>query len=263
MKALLLAAGLGTRLLPLTKIWPKCLMPICGRPLLEYWLGILQQQGIYDVLINRYYHADIVNKFLQRPQFRDWVQTVYEPKLLGTAGTLRRNIDFFRGSSVIIAHADNWSCCNFSDFISYHEYRRPQEAVITMMVFDCSNPKECGVVELNDIGMVVKFYEKVKNPPGRLANAAVYIVEPEVLNWIEENPHVKDFSVDVIPHFIGKIATWKNNYIHKDIGTKEMLIAAQHDQCELPLWEAEDLWQKDFIKHPIHKALTLLCIKDG
>jgi len=256
MKTILLAAGLGTRLKPLTEIWPKCLMPIHGRPLLEYWLGVLKQQGIDDVLVNTHHHSDIVGNFLQRRQFKDWVQSVYEPKLLGTAATLRKNVDFFRKDTVLIVHADNWSCCDFSDFISYHYNRRPPETVITMMTFDCDVPTSCGIVELDKKGVVVAFHEKVKNPPSKLANAAVYIVEPEVIKWIEENLHVTDFSTEVLPQFIGKIATWKNNNIHRDIGTIEMLTKAQTDSCIPPPWDDLDLWQQNFVKHHIHKLLS-------
>jgi mannose-1-phosphate guanylyltransferase len=263
MKALLLAAGFGARLQPLTESWPKCLMPIHGRPLLEYWLGILKQQGIHDVLVNRHHYADIVNGFLQRPQFKDWVRSTYEPELFGTAGTLRKNSDYFREDTVLMAHADNWTCCDFSDFISYHHNRRPQRAVITMMIFDCTMPTSCGIVELDHEGLVVGFHEKVKNPPGSLANAAVYLIEPEILDWIENNPHVTDFSTEVLPHFIGRIATWKNNFIHKDIGTIEMLIKAQFDSCDPLPWDGQDLWQRDFMKHSIHELISSFELKES
>ena len=94
MKALLLAAGLGTRLRPLTNDWPKCLMPIKGRPLLEYWLSILKQNNINNVVVNRHHHAGIIEDFLQQKQFEGWVRSVYEKELLGTAGTLRNNAEF-------------------------------------------------------------------------------------------------------------------------------------------------------------------------
>jgi len=255
-KALLLAAGLGTRLRPLTNSWPKCLMPIRGRPLLEYWLSILNKSSINDVLINRHHYAEIVEEFLQQSQFEGWVQSVYEKELLGTAGTLRKNAGFFQKDSLLMAHADNWCCCNFEDFISYHNHNRPDDTLITMMTFDCQNPTSCGIVELDDQNIVIGFHEKTKNPPGILANAAVYIIEPEVLNWIENNPKIDDFSTEVLPHFTGKIATWKNSHIHKDIGTIEMLQSAQQDKCEPPYWDASSSWQDKFDSHPIHEEIT-------
>ena len=235
MKALLLAAGLGTRLRPLTNDWPKCLMPIKGRPLLEYWLSILKQNNINNVVVNRHHHAGIIEDFLQQKQFEGWVRSVYEKELLGTAGTLRNNAEF-------------------EDFIAYHNHERPTNTLITMMTFYCQNPTSCGIVELNDQGVVIGFHEKVKNPPGKLANAAVYIVEPEVLNWIENSSKIEDISTEVLPHFVGKIATWNNNNIHKDIGTIEMLQSAQQDDCISPIWSSS-VWQEKFSKHPIHKEI--------
>ena len=255
-KALLLAAGLGTRLKPLTDIWPKCLMPIQDRPLLEYWLGIMQKLGITDVLVNTHYFSEHMNEFLNQPQFSSWVSSVYEDKLLGTAATIRENVNFFQDSALILVHADNWTCCNFSDFLHYHHNKRPKNTVMTMMTFQCSNPSSCGIVELDDDGVVIEFHEKVDNPPSNLANAAVYLLEPEVVKWIVENQEVVDFSTEILPQFVGKIATWENQKIHKDIGTIEMLREAQTDECEKPIWSSDNLWQQGFLNNPIHKLIN-------
>ncbi len=254
-KALLLAAGFGTRLKPLTDIWPKCLMPIRNRPLLGYWLGILRGLGIDDVIVNTHYLSKYVEEFLSQPHFSNWVTPVYEDKLLGTAGTIRSNIDFFEGSTVLLAHADNWTCCDFPDFLHYHHNKKPKDTVMTMMTFTCSNPSECGIVELNSDGVVVGFHEKVKNPPGKLANAAVYLIEPEVIEWIVDNSKITDFSTEVLPQFVGKIATWENRKIHRDIGTVKMLRAAQMDECERPVLDINNLWQQNFLDNPIHEFI--------
>jgi len=255
-KALLLAAGLGTRLKPLTDIWPKCLMPIRDRPLLEYWLNILQKSGIDNILVNTHYLSEYVEGFIKQPQFTGWVDSVYEPSLLGTAGTIRKNIDFCQNDTILLAHADNWTCCDFSDFLDYHHSQRPKGTVMTMMTFTCPNPSECGIVELDHDGIVVGFHEKVKNPPGYLANAAVYLIEPEVIEWIENNPEITDFSTEVIPQFMGRISAWENKNIHRDIGTIKILKEAQMDKCETPPWTEENSWQQDFLSNPIHKLIA-------
>ncbi len=256
MKALLLAAGLGTRLKPLTDIWPKCLMPIRGRPLLEYWLGILHNSGINDVLVNTHYFSKYVEEFLGQSHFSNWVSSVYEIELLGTAGTIRNNIDFCKDSTILLAHADNWTCCDFSDFLQYHHNKIPKGTVMTMMTFTCPNPSTCGIVELDCNGVVVEFHEKVKNPPSKLANAAVYLIEPEVVEWIKKHSKVTDFSTEVLPQFVGKIATWENQKIHRDIGTIEMLREAQIDECEPLIWGGNNLWQQNFLNNPIHKLVN-------
>jgi mannose-1-phosphate guanylyltransferase len=254
-KALLLAAGLGTRLKPLTNIWPKCLMPIRSRPLLEYWLGILKKSGVDDVLVNTHYFSKYVEEFLRQTHFSDWVSLVYERDLLGTAGTIRNNIDFCKDGTILLAHADNWTCCDFSDFLQYHHNKRPRDTVMTMMTFTCPNPSTCGIVELDCNGIVVEFHEKVENPPGKLANAAVYLIELEVVEWIIKHPKVTDFSTEVLPQFVGKIATWENHNIHRDIGTIEMLREAQTDECERPIWNENSLWQQNFLNNPIHRLI--------
>ena len=245
-KALVLAAGLGTRLKPLTNIWPKCLMPIQGRPLLEYWLSILFRANIKEVLVNTHYLSQYVEDFLNQDQFKKYVKSTYESELLGTAGTIRKNLNFIGNNRLLLIHADNWSCCNFDNFLEYHIKNRPSGTLITMMVFRTEYPSSCGIVELDNKGVVVQFYEKVKNPPGNLANAAVYILEPEVVHWIKENEMASDFSIDVLPNFLGRIATWENTNVHKDIGTLRTFASAQKDSCDAPIWTENSKWQKKF-----------------
>ena len=253
--ALLLAAGMGTRLRPLTDHWPKCLMPIGGRPLLEYWLETLKIVGICKILVNLHHHADSIKLFLSRPRFEGWVDHIFEPKLLGTAGTLVTNKDYFNGSTTLLIHADNWCRCSFEKFIDYHRSFRPNHCPITMMTFDSLTPDTCGIVEKDEQGVVQRLHEKVTNPPGNCANGAVYLLEPEVLEWICEHPGINDFSRDVLPHFMGRIATWHNSGVHRDIGQLSMLRLAQLDPTPTPIWREDDAWQEEFIKHPVHKLI--------
>src|SRR5882724_7086831 len=107
MRALLLAGGIGSRLRPLTDYLPKCLAPIRGRPLIDYWLELLFSQGISEVLVNTHYLAPLVTEFLQRCSWSDRVSVVHEERLLGTAGTVLANKSFFRDEPFLVAHADN------------------------------------------------------------------------------------------------------------------------------------------------------------
>ena len=254
-RALLLAAGLGTRLAPFTDRLPKCLMPVGGIPLLEHWLYALHCVGIPDVLVNVHHHRDMVDKFLQREVFKNWVSAVYESDLLGTAGTLRTNSDFFRGQTIFLAHADNWCQCDLKQFLYFHNRCRPIGTLITMMTFRTDAPGECGIVTLNDSGIVKEFIEKSKDPHGNLANGAVYLLEPEVLAWIKQQSRITDFSTEVLPHYMGRIATWENTNVHRDIGSINNLLKAQTDAPTRPAWAESDEWSRDFSNHPIHKDL--------
>ena len=256
--ALLLAAGYGTRLQPLTDGWPKCLMPVHGYPLLQYWLGATREVGAKKVLVNLHYLASKVEAFLMRPCFSNWVDSIYEPKLMGTAGTIRAKYSEFADSTLFLVHADNYCQCDFNAFLRYHQTERPRHCLLTMMTFDASVPSACGIVETDELGVVTAFYEKVANPPGNRANGAVYLLEPDVLEWLKEHPEAKDFSTQVLPSFLGRIATWHNKQVHIDIGTIEALHEAQKSQKMQISMRGDievDDWEKMFANHPIHQQL--------
>jgi len=255
-RALLLAAGLGTRLRPLTDNCPKCLVPIRGRPLLEHWLTTLYRSGIRNVLVNLHHHRELVQSFLDREQFRSWVTSGYEENLLGTAGTLRENIDYFRGSTVLLIHADNWCQCRFEEFLEYHRSLKPAGTAMTMMTFRTPMPSSCGIVEVDSKGIVTRFHEKVTQPPGNLANGAIYMFGSEIMEWIVEQKTVDDFSTQVIPEFLRRIATWENRGIHRDIGQIESLLEAQNDCCADSHWSVMDDWDQAYQLNPIHDQLV-------
>jgi mannose-1-phosphate guanylyltransferase len=244
--ALLLAAGKGTRLAPLTDAWPKCLMPIGGKALLEHWLCILHRQGIIDVEINLHHHRDLVREFLERKRFVGWARGVEERLLLGTAGTLREYARNHSSKPLMLIHADNWCQCDFGNFIDFHQNHRPDHTKISIMTFRTKNPESCGIVELDNNGVVVAFHEKKRDVVGNLANGAVYILEPSVLEWIKDSSNPYDISTDVVPHFLGEIATWENTGIHRDIGTFRSLQDAQQDPQPNACWPEKDAWQLRF-----------------
>ena len=221
MRALLLAAGLGTRLRPLTDSIPKCLVPINGVPLLGHWFDLLFGSGIDAALVNLHYLPDQVEKFIQKSPYKNKIQMVYEEKLLGTAGTLLENKAFFQNTTILLVHADNYSIFNLSEFIHVHQLR-PQRCDITMMTFHSDEPQTCGIVELDNENVVQAFHEKVDNPPGNIANGAVYILEASIFDFLKELGKKEiDFSTEVLPHYLGKIYTYHNHEYHRDIGTPE------------------------------------------
>jgi mannose-1-phosphate guanylyltransferase len=147
--------------------------------------------------------------------------------LLGTGGTVLRNCDWFHGTAFMIVHADNLSRFSVREFIAAHA-ARPSGTVMTMLTFDTDAPQTCGIVEVDTFGIVQRFHEKVPNPPGTRANGAVYIVEPEVIGFLARlGRETIDLSTDVLPAFMGRIATYHNTCYHRDIGTLESLKKAE------------------------------------
>ena len=237
MKALLLSAGLGTRLKPITNNIPKCLVPINGKPLLEYWLENLSKIGVNEFLINTHYLHLKVEEFVKKSIYRDKITLVYEDELLNTGGTLLKNKNYFnRDESFFLIHADNLCFCNFDDFINAH-LNKPSECVMTMMLFKTDNPSSCGIVDIGFDRIVKSFYEKVNNPPSNLANGAVYICDYSIIEFMEGLQKLKiDFSIDVIPALIGKIFSYTNTVYHRDIGTIESYNMALQDIDRLHLF---------------------------
>ena len=227
MRALLLAAGFGTRLRPITDTTPKCLVPIHNKPLLGYWLDMLLPAPFERILINTHYLPEVVNNFIALSPWHDRVDIVHEEKLLGTGGTVFRNREFFKAKPFMVAHADNLTRFDPNAFVNTHE-NRPPGVLITMMTFETDVPQSCGIVELNTDGIVIAFHEKKPNPPGNRASAAVFIFEPQVIDFMAAlGKQEFDISLDVIPHFLGKIQTFHNADYHRDIGSPESLRLAE------------------------------------
>lgn len=219
MRALLLAAGLGTRLKPITNSTPKCLVPIRGKPLLGIWLESLARAGMGPFLVNTHYFPDQVKEYLRNSPYQNRVTLVHEQELLGTAGTLIANLKFFGGEDGFLIHADNYCLADFSAFAEAHR-KRPPECVMTMLTFRTNDPSSCGIVELDERGVVVGFHEKVDQPPGDLANGAVYILSHRLMDMLATDlKTVKDFSTEVLNRFVGSIYTYHTERTFVDIGT--------------------------------------------
>jgi len=232
MRALVLAAGLGTRLHPLTITTPKCLVSIGGRPLLDYWLDRLFAAGIERILVNTGYLAEIMRAHVAASPWEKKIDLVHEPELLGTGGTVLANRGYFRGEPFLVIHGDNLSDCDIAGLIAAHHHR-PAGCAITMLAFLTDQPELCGILECDEAGVVRAFHEKSAVPPGNLANGAVYVFEPEVVDFLNSiGRPVIDLSTEVIPFFVGRIFAVMHSGYHRDIGNPASLAAARADMEE-------------------------------
>ena len=227
LKAILLSAGIGSRLMPLTKNKPKCLMKIGNKPLLGIWLDKLKDLGCSEILINTHYLSEQVNEFLRLYKSHSMtIKVVHEEVLMGTAGTLLNNKNFIEDNTLLI-HADNFTSSNLKGLIKAHNNKN-KTCLITMLTFKTNKPSSCGIVLVNSKGIVEEFHEKVKNPPTNLANGAVYVIDKKFINWlVSKKTNYFDFSNDVLPHLTGKIQTWPTDDFFIDIGTPDSLKTAQ------------------------------------
>jgi mannose-1-phosphate guanylyltransferase len=236
MRALLLAAGIGSRLRPLTNTTPKCLVRVHDRPLLDYWLDLVFEGGIERALLNTHWLAEQVREHVAGSAWRSRIDLVHEEELLGTGGTVLANRDWFQGEAFLLAHADNLTDFDVPGLIAAHR-NRPKGHVITMLGFRTDDPSSCGILELDQQNTVLAFHEKVKNPPGNLANGAVYIFEPSIIDDMAKlGKRVIDLSTEVIPHYIGRILCVETDGYHRDIGSPESLRRA-HSEFKQKSWQ--------------------------
>ena len=223
MRAVLLAAGLGTRLRPLTDRIPKCLVPIKGKPLLDIWCESLLSSGVERILINLHYMHEVVESHIQGSVYKNHVQTVFEPVLLGTAGTLVTNKEFFKGDDGILVHADNYSEVNVSELIKMH-MQRPPSCLMTMLAFRTPTPQTCGILQIDSENVLQQKFEKSAEDHGNLANGAMYVLSAELIaNLTNET----DFSNQVIPKYLRRIFVVETDRTYIDIGTPETYQLAQ------------------------------------
>lgn len=229
MKAFLLAAGRGTRLRPYTESIPKCLIPVHGKPLLEIWLDLLCRHGIHDVLINTHHHADQVEAFAGSYKHRNEINIVisYEPRLLGSAGTIWQCRDFIdRKDDFMVFYADNLTNMNLEKFADFHNYTKKKNGILSMGLFHAENPSACGIARLDSERKITSFVEKPENPVSDLANAGIYMATSEIFDYFallssDLKKDVLDLGHDLLPLLSGKMYGYLIPEYLRDIGTIE------------------------------------------
>ena len=224
MKAFLLAAGLGTRLRPITDRMPKCMVRIGSRPLLDIWLDALDAAGVTEVLVNLHHFSELVRAHVAGRTGGPRVRLFAEPELLGSAGTLLANRDWVGDEEMFLAvNADNLTDFDLTRLVDAH---RTGDAMATLTLFTAPRPSECGIVEMVD-GRVLGFAEKPERPLGNLANAGMYAFRPDVLDLIA-GPVPRDIGYHLLPQLVGRAraVTLGDSYFI-DIGTPAALERAR------------------------------------
>ena len=226
MKAFLLAAGIGSRLRPITDVTPKCMLPIDGRPLLDIWLDAFDRAGVDEVLLNVHHLPDVVCRHIGERTSPPAVRTFFERKLLGSAGTLVANRHWVAGEELFLAcNADNLTDFDVRSLIDFH---RAGGAIASLTVFRTDQPTAVGVVEVDGGGRVIGFVEKPDRPSSDLANAGVYVFHPSVLDELDGSPPL-DIGYDLLPRLVGRARAMPIDGYFRDIGTPEAYRRAQDE----------------------------------
>lgn len=197
MKALILAAGEGTRLRPLTLDRPKPMLPVAGEPLLAITVSILRDHGITDLAINLHHRPEaITNYFGNGVDFGVSITYSYEQQMMGTAGAAKK-LEGFLNDTFFVIYGDVLTNVDYSNLIQFH---RSRQSLLTLSLYHVSNPTEVGLVGIDAHGRVTRFLEKPRPDEvfTDLANSGALICEPEVLSHVPPDTFF-DFGHDLLP----------------------------------------------------------------
>lgn len=202
MKTFIMAAGLGTRLRPLTYSLPKPLVPVMNYPVIGHLMNNLKLHGVKEVVVNLHYQPELIKSFLS--DGKSWgieINYSYEPKLLGTAGGVKRKEDFFN-DTFIVTSGDGLSDINFTKLVHYHKKKK---ALATVVLKPVEMKLEYGVVAVDDDNKITNFYEKpsIGEIFTNLVNTGIYVFEPEVFKYIPKNKFY-DFGKQLLPKLVSK-----------------------------------------------------------
>lgn len=228
MKAMVLAAGLGTRLQPLTFEIPKPMVPVLDRPVMAHILRLLEGQGFDEVIANLHWFPETI-----RGYFGDRIEYRYEEELLGTAGGVRNVRDFFGDDPVVVVSGDALTDLDLNALVERH---RGAGGIATLTVKKVPDTREYGVVIHDDDGRIQGFQEK-PDPAEALSdlgNCGIYCFSPEIFDYFPEEPFA-DWAQDVFPELLSHDVPF---FVHQiddywnDVGSLDELRAGTFDALE-------------------------------
>ena len=192
MRAMVLAAGLGTRLRPLTYEITKPMVPVLDRPVMEHIVDLLERHGIDQVIANLHYFPETISEY-----FGDRLTYRVEPELLGPAGGVRACAEFFGEQPFLVISGDALTDIDVGALAARH---RDSGGIATLAVKRVADPSEFGVVLHDRDGRITGFQEKpaAEEALSDLANCGIYVFDPRIFDYFPARPFV-DWATDVFP----------------------------------------------------------------
>jgi mannose-1-phosphate guanylyltransferase len=227
MKAMILAAGLGTRLRPLTDVKPKVLMPVANRPIIARVIDYLKRNGFSRLVVNAHHHHRQLVDYLDngRP-FGLPIELRVEPEILGTGGGIKNTSGFWDDKPFVVINGDI-----LTDIILTRAYEDHVKsgALVTLIVHDCELFNQ---IEIDEQGNILDIARQ--NLPGRWAFTGIHIMNPELLSHIPDG-----VFYDIIVCYQELIASGKairafvsKNHYWRDIGTVQSYMDANRELSE-------------------------------
>ncbi|HSE82940.1 MAG TPA: NDP-sugar synthase, partial [Thermodesulfobacteriota bacterium] len=204
MKAVILAGGFGTRIKPLTYSLPKPMLPLAGKPILEYVVNLLKNHGTTQIVFLLYFQPEVIkNYFGDGSKFGVKMNYVIPSEDYGTAGAVKFASEYLKDEEpFIIISGDLLTDVNLTELVSFHKNKK---AIVTIGLTSVKDPLQFGIVITDNNGAVIRFLEK----PGwgevfsDSINAGIYVMNPEALDFIPGR-QAFDFSHDLFPRLLSE-----------------------------------------------------------
>lgn len=212
MKAVLLAGGRGSRLMPLTENKPKPLVELLGKPTICYLLELIEKTGINEVYVTLGYKGSQIQDFLGNSYRKLTLKYSYENKPLGTSGGVKILAKELHEDFIVLS-GDIYTDVDLNDLVEFHYKKR---GIATLLSCRVDNPSSFGVIVKDQSNRIIHFEEKPLKPSTNLINGGIYLFSQEVLSFIPDG--FSDFSKDIFPS-LSPIYCYDSPCFWSDIGT--------------------------------------------
>ena len=227
MKAMILAAGFGTRLLPLTEMKPKALMPVANKPILARNIEYLISHGTMEIILNAHHHSQQVVDYLEDgASFGLKIEVKVEPEILGTGGGIKNTEEFWDKEPFLVINSDILTDINLAAVYQVHQ---TSGALVTLVLHDCEPYNQVQIDDQWNITDIAK-----NNMPGRLAFTGIHVIDPEVLSHIP-----KGVFSDIIDYYRELIRLGKpvraclvKGHYWRDIGSIQSYLEANRELAD-------------------------------
>jgi NDP-sugar pyrophosphorylase family protein len=240
MKAMILAAGQGTRLRPLTDKIPKALVPVAGRPMIQYPLLLLRHYGIREIVINLHHHGEQIKTQLgDGKQFGVEISYSREPELLDTGGGLLKAKPFFQKDTFIVINTDVLIDLRLDELLQFHKNKK---AAATLVLRPDDQADQYGSIDVNVDGRICRFLDTTlslhrKGPTRKLMFTGVQVLEPKVFDYMDTTASPGKFSTtrQTYPRMLADqqpLYGFCFDGIWQDLGTAERIRQAECSLAE-------------------------------
>lgn len=230
MKAFILAAGLGTRLKPLTNDLPKVMISVGNKPVLEHLINLCVRHGFREIILSTHYLPEkISNYFKDGSQFNAHIVYSHEKQMLGSAGALKLAEPLLANDSFFVLNGDVLTNVDLTAMLKFHFQH---QGLGTFLVHQTDHPFDSDLVEFDQQQKIIKFFRpQTGDRFSPLAKTGTHIFEPQVLGFIPSHQYYS-LEKQLISDLLNKnqpLYAYYSSCYSKDMGTLERLAQVQAD----------------------------------